>query len=135
MGKAGASDGRSSGRAGKLVWLAVTVAVFAVVCVGVLGVGMLASDQVGAPQPIAADSPCPATACADGRCHGYDNVPEPDGVTLMECPEAACASEECHGWDVLVDRYHKASDASLNLWILLPVVLVVGLVIIMKQVR
>ena len=53
----------------------------------------------------------------------------------MTCPEAACSSTECHAWDSLTNRYHQASDASLNLWILAPVVLVVGLVLLVKKVR
>lgn len=79
--------------------------------------------------PVAADSPCPATGCASGTCHGFGDVPGPDGITEMICPEASCASVECHAWDSLMGRYHQASDASLNLWILMPVVLVVVLVL------
>ena len=37
--------------------------------------------------------------------------------------------------DSLVGRYHQASDASLNVWILAPVVLVVALVLIVRKVR
>ncbi len=51
----------------------------------------------------------------------------------MVCPEAGCASLECHAWDTLTGRYHQASDASLNLWILAPVVFVVGLVLLVKK--
>ncbi len=79
--------------------------------------------------PVAADSPCPATGCASGACHGFGDVPGPDGVHEMICPEAGCASVECHAWDSLMGRYHQASDASLNLWILMPVGLVVALVL------
>ena len=39
---------------------------------------------------------------------------------------------ECHAWDSLVGRYRQASDASLNVWILMPVALVVGLVLLVK---
>ena len=66
------------------------------------------------------------------ECHGFDAVPEPDGVHEMSCPEASCASVECHAWDSLVGRYRQASDASLNVWILMPVALVVGLVLLVK---
>ena len=76
----------------------------------------------------------PATGCANGACHGFDDVPEPDGVAEMTCPEAGCASVECHAWDSLTTRYHQASDASLNLWLLAPVALVVGLVLIVRKV-
>ena len=85
-------------------------------------------------RPIDADSPCPVVGCASGSCHGFDDVPEPDGVHEMTCPEASCASVECHGWETLGSRYHQASDASLNLWLLAPVALVVGLVLIVRKV-
>lgn len=45
-----------------------------------------------------------------------------DGIHEMNCPEASCSSVECHAWDTLTSRYHQASDASLNLWILAPIV-------------
>ena len=75
-----------------------------------------------------------AVGCASGSCHGFDDVPEPDGVHEMTCPEASCASTECHAWDTLATRYYQASDASLNLWVLAPVALVVGLVLIVRKV-
>ena len=102
-----------------------------VVAVTLVGFAMAPSTAI---QPIAADSPCPATGCASGACHGFDAVPESDGVHEMTCPEASCASVECHGWETLSSRYHQASDASLNLWILMPVALVVALVGIMRKV-
>ena len=79
-------------------------------------------------------SPCPVAGCASDACHGFDDVPEPDGVHEMTCPEASCASTECHAWNSLTTRYHQASDASLNLWVLAPVALVVGLVLIVRKV-
>ena len=48
-------------------------------------------------------------------------------------PEAGCVSVECHAWEALTGRYHQASDASLNLWILMPVALVVALVALVKK--
>lgn len=113
----------------------VTLAAFLLVGAAVFGAGALADPSVGLPQAIAADSPCPATSCASGSCHGFDDVPEPDGATEMACPEASCASVECHAWDTLADRYYRPSDASLNLWVLAPVALVVGLVLLVKKVR
>ena len=113
-----------------LVALAAFLLVGACVFVG----GAVADTSVGLPRPIEADSPCPAVGCASGECHGFDDVPEPDGVHEMACPEASCASVECHAWDTLTTRYHQASDASLNLWILAPVALVVGLVLIVRKV-
>lgn len=66
-------------------------------------------------------------------CHGFDAVPESDGVHEMMCPEAGCASVECHGWDSLIGRYHQASDMSLNVWILMPVALVLGLWLLVRR--
>ena len=111
----------------------ITLLVFALAGTAVFGAGLLAGDAVGAPQPIRADSPCPAVGCASGKCHGFDDVPSPDGVHEMSCPEASCASVECHAWDTLTTRYYRASDASLNLWVLAPVALVVGLVLIVRK--
>ena len=82
--------------------------------------------------PIDDSSPCPAVGCASGECHDYASVPVPDGVHEMNCPEASCSSVECHAWDTLSQRYRQASDASLNVWILAPVVLVVALVGLVK---
>ena len=114
--------------------LLITLAAFAVVGAAVFGAGAVAEPATGL-RPIEADSPCPAAGCASGTCHGFDDVPEPDGVHEMACPEASCASVECHAWDSLATRYRQASDASLNLWILAPVALVVGLVLIVRKVR
>ena len=111
--------------------LAVTLAAFALVCAVVLGAGALA-EPATALRPVEAASPCPATGCASGECHGFDAVPGPDGAHEMRCPEASCASVECHAWDSLVGRYRQASDASLNVWVLMPVALAVGLVLVVK---
>lgn len=107
-------------------------------CLGVAAAGSPLADQaevVVVPAAIQDDSPCPATGCASGECHGFDDVPEPDGVHEMVCPEAGCASLECHAYGALTDRYRQASDASLNIWIILPVAVVIGLVLIMRKVR
>lgn len=48
-------------------------------------------------------------------------------------PEAGCASTECHGWGSLIERYHQASDMSLNVWILMPVALVLGLWLLVRR--
>lgn len=112
----------------------VTVSFLAFLLVGacVIGVGMLADPTVGLPMNIVSESPCPASGCASGECHGYGDVPNPDGVHELKCPEASCSDVECHAWDSLIGRYHQASDASLNLWILAPVTLVIGLVLLVK---
>ena len=101
------------------------VALLLVVCVGV----GFATEPSTAVQPIGSDSSCPAVGCASGECHGFGNVPSPNGVHEMICPEVGCASVECHAWGTMVDRYHQASDASLNLWILMPTILVLGIVL------
>ena len=111
----------------------ITLAVFAVAGGLALGAGLAAEPATGV-RAIEAESPCPAAGCASGECHGFDGVPEPDGVTEMSCPEATCSSVECHAWGSLVSRYRQASDASLNLWLLAPVALVVGLVLIVRKV-
>lgn len=60
-------------------------------------------------------------------------MPEPDGVTEMTCPEAGCVSVGVPRLGGAHGRYHQASDASLNLWILMPVALVVALVALVKK--
>lgn len=110
--------------------IAVTAAVFLLAAVCSVGAVMLVQPEALSVRP----SPCPVVGCASGSCHGFDDVPEPDGVHEMTCPEASCASVECHGWETLGSRYHQASDASLNLWILMPVALVVALVGIVRKV-
>lgn len=105
--------------------------VFAGIVAIVLAVGVLVEPRT-AVLPVQLDSPCPVTGCASGFCHGFGAVPEPDGATEMVCPEAGCASTECHAWDTLAGRYHQASDASLNLWILMPAALVIGLVALVR---
>lgn len=109
-------------------------AAFALVVACIFGAGMLIepATRISAITP---DSSCPAAGCASGQCHGFDDVPAPDGVHEMICPEASCASTECHAWESLTGRYHQASDASLNVWVLAPVVLVVGLVLLVRKVR
>ena len=53
----------------------------------------------------------------------------------MVCPESTCASVECHAWETLVGGgYRSASDASLNLWVLGPVVFFGGLILVLKKV-
>lgn len=113
--------------------IVLTFAALLLVGACVFAAGSAADPRVGPPRAIEADSPCPAAGCASGACHGFDAVPEPDGVHEMTCPEASCASVECHAWDVLATRYYQPSDASLNLWILAPVALVVGLVLLVRK--
>ena len=110
------------------------IAAFALAAACVFLAASVSSESVGAPQHIDAASPCPATGCAGGECHGYANVPGPDGVHEMVCPESTCASVECHAGETLVGGgYRSASDASLNLWVLGPVVFFGGLVLLLKR--
>lgn len=109
----------------------ITIGVFTLFVVLVVVAGIIA-DPTSAIHLVRSDSPCPVTGCASEECHGFDNIPEPDGIHEMICPEAGCASTECHAWDSLIGRYHQASDASLNVWILMPVALVVGLIVMMR---
>lgn len=111
--------------------LVVTFAALAVVAACVVGAGALAEPSTGV-RVIAAESPCPATRCASGECHGFDDVPVPDGVHEMSCPEASCSSTECHAWDTLVGGYRQASGASLTLWLVVPAAVVVALAAIAK---
>ena len=112
----------------KAVMAVAVIVVLVMVCFAA-GFAMAPQSSIG---PIEASSPCPAVGCVSGECHGFDAVPSPDGVHAMVCPEANCASVECHAWDSFVGRYHQASDASLNAWILLPTVLVLGIVLIVR---
>lgn len=114
----------------------IALVAFAVAFVAVYGVCAAAGakNNVGMPQEITAESPCPVVYCASGECHGFDNVPEPDGIHEMKCPEVSCSSAECHAWETLANRYHQASDGSLNVWVLAPIMLVLGLVLIVKRV-
>ncbi len=114
----------------------VTLLVFAISAVAVYAAcaGIGGASGVSLPQEITAESPCPVVQCASGECHGFDNVPEPDGIHEMDCPKTTCSSVDCHAWETLSSRYHQASDGSLNLWVLAPIMLVLGLVLIVKKV-
>lgn len=107
-------------------------AIAGAVVVGAVGVGFAVAPDSGL-HPLTADAACPVAGCTNGACHGYDAVPEPDGRSEMRCPEAGCTSVECHGWETLARRYHQASDMSLNLWILMPIVLVLGLWVVSRR--
>ncbi len=114
-----------------LVTLVAFVVSAVVVYAACAGIG--AESDVSLPQTITEDSACPVVGCASGECHGFDDVPEPDGINELYCPESTCSSTDCHAWDTLADSYHQASNSSLNLWVLAPIVLVVGLVLIVKK--
>jgi hypothetical protein len=119
--------------------LIITVAAFAVVAILVFAAGMAAAPgEVGAPQAITAATPCPVAACTqpDGGCHAGAEAPQPDGTFEMACPKVdGCTNASCHAWDSLTNHYNKPIDASLNLWILTPVVVVVGLVLLVLKMK
>lgn len=112
--------------------LVATAAVFLVLAACVFGAGRLVVGETSAVVRITDQTSCPVSGCASGACHGFDNVPEPDGVAELLCPEAGCASAECHAWDTLLDRYHRASSFSLNLWVLAPALLVALCVVVFR---
>ena len=111
----------------------IALTVFVLVSATVFGAAAAVSGDIALPRPITESSACPATGCASGSCHGFDDVPEPDGVHEMACPEMTCASAECHAWDTLMGGYRQASDASLTLWIVVPVVVTLALTLIIKR--
>ena len=114
---------------------ALTTALFLTLSLIVFSAIFLIRDDVSAPLLITEEAPCPAVGCVSGECHGYEEIPEPDGVSEMHCPEVTCADTECHAWSQLIEGdYNKASDASLNLWVLAPVILTVSLVLIVRKV-
>ncbi len=115
--------------------IAIVVCAFLLVSATVFGVARLADADVDLPQPITADSACPAVGCASGECHGFDAVPAPDGVHELTCPEESCSSVECHAWETLSNRYHQASDMSLNVWLLVPALLACVAIIIVRKAR
>ena len=57
----------------------VALAAFLLVRACVFAGGAVADTSVGLPghRP---RLPCPAAGCASGSCHGFDDVPSPDGV-------------------------------------------------------
>ena len=111
------------------------IASFALAAACVFAAASVSSADVGAPRRIDTSSPCPATGCASGQCHDYAHVPQPDGVHEMACPESTCSSTDCHAWETLTGGgYRSASDASLNLWVLGPVVFFGGLVLLLRKV-
>jgi hypothetical protein len=115
----------------------ITVFVFVLVGAVAFGAAALAAPaQVALPQVITADTPCPVAGCTqpDGLCHAAAVPPEADGSFEMLCPRAAgCTDTTCHAQERLTGHYNRPSDMSMNLWILAPVVLIVGLVLLVRK--
>lgn len=80
--------------------IAVTAAVFLLAAVCSVGAVMLVQPEALSVRPITETSPCPVVGCASGSCHGFDDVPEPDGVHEMTCPEASCRIR----WSAMVGK-------------------------------
>ncbi|MDR1014915.1 MAG: hypothetical protein LBL86_08085 [Coriobacteriales bacterium] len=97
-----------------------------------------ASDKetVALPQTIRAETPCPVAGCTqpDASCHAAGPAPVPNGTLTMECPRVkGCSETDCHAWSRIETTRSKPSDASMNLWILAPVVLVLVLVAMVRK--
>ena len=54
--------------------LALTLLAFALAGGLVLAAGVAAEPATGV-RAVTAESPCPVTGCANGACHGFDDVP------------------------------------------------------------
>ena len=99
----------------------------------VFGAGTLIEPQSRISK-IRDDSLCPVVGCSRLECHDYSNVPELDGQVSMVCPEVkTCSSVECHAASELSSGYLQADNASLNMWILMPVILVIGILHILTR--
>ena len=93
-------------------------------------------QSVALPERIGPDSPCPVAGCAqpDGGCHADGAYPVPDGSFEMACPRIeGCADTSCHAFERIGATRAKPSDASMNLWILAPVALVLVLVWVVRK--
>jgi len=117
----------------------ITIVVFVLIGVLVYGVAALAApDSVALPETITESTPCPVANCSqpDGGCHAAAEAPVPDGSFTMTCPKVTtCSDSSCHAWERLSTHYLRPSDFSMNLWILVPVVLAVGLVLLIRKMR
>jgi hypothetical protein len=119
--------------------LLIVIAPFLVFGLVTFGAAALASpDAVAVPEAITSTTPCPVVGCAqtDGACHAAKPAPVPDGSFEMSCPRVkGCSDIQCHAWDRIEATRYKPSDVSLNLWILAPVLLTIGLVLIVRKSR
>lgn len=81
-----------------------SLAVFLVAAVVVVGAVGMTRPDVLAVRPVTAEAPCPVVGCASGACHGFDDVPEPDGVTEMTCPRRGASR-----WSATPGRRSRAA--------------------------
>ncbi|MDR0500036.1 MAG: hypothetical protein LBG97_02155 [Coriobacteriales bacterium] len=117
--------------------LVATSALCIILAFAIFGVAWAGSkDDIALPEPILPETLCPVAKCTqpDGSCHASAAAPEPDGSFAMICPKVSCSEYSCHAWE-RVSSSSKPSDAAMNLWIITPVVLVLGLIILVKKVR
>ena len=97
----------------KLVATAVLAALVSAVAI----VGFAAPRRLSSPSPLI--RAVSGRRCASDACHGFERCPRPDRAMRKVCPGPDTRSTECcHGWGSLIERYHQASDMSLNVWIL-----------------
>jgi hypothetical protein len=114
-----------------VIFIVVTLAVFGSAAAG-------GSGEVSLPQRITPETLCPLAGCtqADKGCHASAAAPVPDETFVMRCPKSSgCQDSACHAWDRLTTHYLKPVDFSMNLWIVAPIVFVLALILIVKQVR
>jgi hypothetical protein len=119
--------------------LLLTFLIFCVVAALVIATGAAAAPSaVALPELITAETPCPVAGCAqtDGACHAAATPPVPDGTFEMLCPvREGCTDTQCHAWERIDSVRTKPLDASMNLWILMPVIFTVALVAIVRKMR
>ncbi|MDR1422505.1 MAG: hypothetical protein LBI64_06555 [Coriobacteriales bacterium] len=117
--------------------LLISFLLFVVVGALVFATGRLASPAVALPEMIVETTPCPVATCVqpDGACHAAAPAPIPDGTFAMSCPRVeGCADTSCHAWErIETSLRSQPSDISLNLWIIVPVLLCVGLVALVRK--
>lgn len=95
-----------------------------------------APEQVAAPELISPSTPCPVVGCTqpEGACHAAAAAPVPDGSFAMTCPKVqGCSDTNCHGWEKIGSSSSMPQDMSMNLWIVTPVVIVLGLVLLVRK--
>jgi hypothetical protein len=116
----------------------VTTVIFIVAAVAVFAIAAAATSSVKLPAVIDAQTPCPVAGCTqpDGSCHAGNPSPIPDGSFSMSCPKVqGCSDISCHAGNRLSTHFNKPSDASLNLWILAPVILAMGLIFLVRKMK
>ena len=104
------------------------LAVVGAVVVGAVGVGFAVAPDSGAASPdggrcLSGSRVARTVSCATDTTP----FPSPTGTARCAAPRLAAHRSSVMGGRRSRGRYHQASDMSLNLWILMPIVLVLGL--------